>query len=92
MSHGASEIGSRINSGGDSFEWVHFLPDGVISVERRDEKLVLRASQPLQQRFEDLLERRKLATLTAEETEEYDAICELDNALSWLNRLIRSGS
>ena len=92
MSHGASTIGARPDFGGDSFEWVHFLPDGAVSVERQGDRLVLRASQQLQQRFEDLLERRKSATLSAEESEQYDAICELDDTLSWLNRLIRSGS
>lgn len=92
MSHGASTIGASPGFGGDSFEWVHALPDGAVSVERQDEKLVLRASQQLQQRFEDLLQRRKSEKLTAEESDQYDAICELDDALSWLNRLIRSGS
>jgi hypothetical protein len=69
---------------------VHSLPDGAVSVERQDEKLVLRASQQLQERFEQLLELRKSAVLTAPESEQYYAICELDDALSWLNRLIRS--
>jgi hypothetical protein len=92
MSHGASTLGARSNFGGDSFEWVQALPDGAISVERQDETLVLRASQQLQQQFENLLERRKSSKLTAEESDQYNAICELDDALSWLNRLIRSGS
>lgn len=92
MSRGASTIGSTPGSGGESLQWIHSLPEGAVSVERQDHKLVLRASQQLQQQFEDLLERRKSAKLTAEESEQYDAICELDDALSWLNRLIRGGS
>jgi hypothetical protein len=50
---------------------------------------VLRASQPLQERFEALLARRKAETLSPEEAREYEAICDLDMALSWLNRLAR---
>lgn len=65
------------------------LPDGAISVETVDGNLVLRASAKLQERFEELLERRKTSTLPMEEAEEYEAICHLDHALSWLNRLAR---
>jgi hypothetical protein len=67
------------------------LPDGAVSVEKVDESLVLRASEKLQERFEDLLERRKAGTLTAEDDQQYQAICALDDALSWLNRLARTG-
>jgi len=48
---------------------------------------VLRASRPLQARFEELLDRRKLGSLEKDESEEYDALCALNDALSWLNRL-----
>jgi hypothetical protein len=37
-----------------------------------------------------LLERRKAGTLTPDEGGEYEAICQLDHALSWLNRLARA--
>jgi hypothetical protein len=69
---------------------VRQLPDGAVSVETVDGNLVLRASDNLQQRFEELLERRKVGGLTAEEAKLYDAICQLDHALSWLNRLART--
>jgi hypothetical protein len=76
--------------GQDALTWVRQLPDGAVSVGTQDRHLVLRASSRLQQRFEDLLDKRKAGELTTEETDEYEAICELDDALSWLNRLARS--
>lgn len=69
--------------------WVQLLPDGAVSVEAHDRHLVLRASGRLQQRFEELLEKRKAGELTATENREYEAICQLDDALTWLNRLAR---
>lgn len=65
------------------------LPDGAVSVSALGGDWVLQASQPLQAKFEQLLERRKQGTLNADESEEYEAICALDDALSWLNRLAR---
>jgi len=73
----------------DAHEWVQYLPDGAVSVAIEGSALVLRASNKLQERFETLLARRKAGTLSPEETREYAAICDLDTALSWLNRLIR---
>ena len=70
-------------------DWIDRLPDGAVSVERIGQTLVLRASQELQQRFEDLLELKKSGDLTFEESQQYEAICDLDHALSWLNRLAR---
>jgi len=73
----------------ESYPWVQDLPDGAVSVEMEGTTLVLRASHTLQERFETLLARRKAGTLSPEETREYEAICALDTALSWLNRLVR---
>jgi len=70
-------------------ESVQRLPDGAISVDTVEGNLVLRASDKLQQRFEELLERQKAGTLAADEAELYEAICRLDHSLSWLNRLAR---
>ena len=69
--------------------WAHLIPDGAVSVEAEGSGLVLRASRQLQERFEQLLSVRKAGGLTREETEEYEAICDLDAALSWLNRTLR---
>ena len=72
-----------------AYAWVQYLPEGAVSVDIEGPTLVLRASQPLQERFEALLARRKAGTLSPEEMHEYEAICDLDTALSWLNRLAR---
>lgn len=69
--------------------WVKRLPDGAVSIETDGGHWVLRASRPLQSRFEQLLERRKSGELSAEDALEYDAICDLDNLLSGFNRLAR---
>lgn len=69
--------------------WVQHVPDGAVSVTVEDSTLVLKASNALQERFETLLTKQKDGTLSAEEAREYQAICDLDTALSWLNRLAR---
>lgn len=73
----------------DSHEWVRYLPDGAISLDLEASSVVLRASSTLQNRFEVLLNKRKVGDLSEQETHEYEAICDLDKALSWLNRLVR---
>jgi hypothetical protein len=69
--------------------WVQHVPDGAVSVTVENSTLVLKASNALQERFEALLAKQKEGTLSAEEAREYQAICDLDTALSWLNRLAR---
>lgn len=69
--------------------WVQYIPDGAVSVTAEGTALVLKASNALQERFETLLAKRKDGTLSVEETREYQALCDLDTALSWLNRLAR---
>ena len=69
--------------------WVEHVPDGAVSVSVEGSRLVLKASSALQERFEELLEKQKAGTLSPEESREYQAICDLDTALSWLNRLAR---
>ena len=73
----------------ESVEWVKSVPDGAISISQQGDRFVLHASCTLQERFEDLVERRKAGLLTPAENEQYEAICELDDVLSWLNRLLR---
>jgi hypothetical protein len=73
----------------DSHEWVRYLPDGAISLDTEASTVVLRASSKLQNRFDALLDKRKAGALSPQETREYEAICDLDKALSWLNRLAR---
>ena len=69
--------------------WVEHVPDGAVSVTVAGSTLVLKASNTLQERFEILLEKQKAGELSIEESREYQAICDLDTALSWLNRLAR---
>jgi hypothetical protein len=73
----------------NSHVWVQYVPDGAVSVAVEGSTLVLRASNTLQERFEALLAKRKAGALSVEETRKYEAICDLDTALSWLNRLAR---
>jgi hypothetical protein len=73
----------------DSHDWVRYLPDGAISLDIESSRVVLRASSNLQNRFDALLDKHKAGTLSAQERREYEAICDLDKALSWLNRLAR---
>jgi hypothetical protein len=73
----------------DAQDWVRHLPDGAISLDIEASTVVLRASSKLQDRFETLLDKRKAGALSPQETREYEAICDLDKALSWLNRLAR---
>jgi hypothetical protein len=72
-----------------SHVWVQYVPDGAVSVTVEGTALVLKASSALQERFETLLAKRKDGTLSGEETQEYQALCDLDTALSWLNHLAR---
>jgi len=65
------------------------LPDGAVTVEVTEGVWILRASQKLQSRFEDLLEKKKVGQQTEEEQREFDAICGLDRLLSGFNRLSR---
>lgn len=76
--------------GENGMRWVSRLPDGSVSVKLEGNQVVLHASRELQDRFEQLLEGRKAGTLTSDEIDQYDAICELDDKLSWLNRLARA--
>jgi hypothetical protein len=87
MSHARSPLDQL--TAPDAHTWVRSLPDGAVSVDIEDATLVLHASQQLQERFELLLDKQKAGTLSPEEQREYTAICDLDTALSWLNRLAR---
>ncbi len=73
----------------DKYTWIDYLPDGAISLDIEASTVVLRASSKLRHRFGVLLDKRKAGELSPEETREYEAICDLDKALSWLNHLTR---
>ena len=61
----------------------------VLNPDLEDSTLMLKASNVVQERFETLLAKRKAGTLSVEEAREYQAMCDLDTALSWLNHLAR---
>ena len=87
MSHTSSPVDQTPTP--HSHVWVQYVPDGAVSVAVEGKALVLKASNALQERFETLLAKWKDGTLSVEETQEYQALCDLDTALSWLNRLAR---
>ncbi len=72
-----------------SSELIGRLPEGSVSIEMQGTTWTLRASQSLQSRFEELLERRKAGQQTEDEARDYEAICSLDQLLSGFNRLAR---
>ncbi|MBI5761758.1 MAG: hypothetical protein HZA46_24875 [Planctomycetales bacterium] len=74
----------------EASQWAGLLPDGAVSFTQTGTGWTLRASQNLQARFEELLEHRKRGALSEPDEREYEAICHLDESLSWLNRLIRT--
>lgn len=64
--------------------------DGAISIELDGGVLVLRASQAAQGRVEDPLEKQKGSGLSPEEEEELRQYEDVDDYLSYLNRLTRN--
>ena len=52
----------------DAHDWVSYLPEGAISLGIEGSSVVLRASSALQNRFETLLDKQKLATFDAGHT------------------------
>ena len=72
-----------------SSELIGRLPEGSVSIEMQGATWTLRASQSLQSRFEELLERRKAGLQSEDEARDYEAICSLDQLLSGFNRLAR---
>ncbi len=69
--------------------WTSLLPGGAVSVQSAGKSLTFRESSALQERFEHLLERKKSSSLSEAETEGCHTICQLEDTLSWLNRLAR---
>ena len=69
----------------------HSMPDeGAISIELVEGVPIFRASPPVQERVELLLEKLPVDGLTHEETAELDLYQDIDDYLSYLNRLIRN--
>lgn len=64
--------------------------EGAIKLELEEGILIFRVSQAVQDRIEWLLARQREATLTATEMQELQQYEEIDDYLSFLNRLIRN--
>jgi hypothetical protein len=66
------------------------LPDGAVRIELEEGVPIFRASQEVQIRIEELLDKQKMAVLSAEEEYELDSYEEMDDYLSFVNRTIRN--
>jgi hypothetical protein len=74
---------------------LHDLPvtlprEGAIDIELELGILIFRVSQSAQERIEHLLHKQREAGLTAEEEQELQQYEDIDDYLSYLNRLIRN--
>jgi len=74
---------------------LHSLPatlplEGAVRIELEEGIPVFRASSPVQERIETLLGKRRTLGLSAEEEQELERYEEMDDYLSFLNRLVRN--
>jgi hypothetical protein len=74
---------------------LHHLPaslplDGAVRLELQDGLPVLRASTAVQRRITTLLRQQQETALSPEETDELDRYEEIDDYLSFLNRIVRN--
>lgn len=65
-------------------------PDGAVEIEIEEGVLVFRVSKNAQQRIENLLDKNNQNSLTDSEKTELDRYEEIDDYLSFLNRLTRN--
>ena len=64
--------------------------DGAIAITLQDGVMIFRASQNIQQRIENLLDKREKTSLTEIEEQELDDFAAIDDYLSFVNRMIRN--
>jgi hypothetical protein len=64
--------------------------DGAVRIELQNGIPIFRASQQIQTRIETLLDKREEITLTEPEEKELDSYAEIDDYLSFVNRIIRN--
>ncbi len=64
--------------------------DGAIAITLQDGVMIFRASQNIQQRIENLLDKREETPLTETEEQELDDFAAIDDYLSFVNRMIRN--
>ncbi len=68
------------------------LSENAIRLEVEQGVIIFRATEKIQNRIAELLEKEKLSTLTPAETKEFNAYEEIDDYLSHVNRLIRNST
>jgi len=64
--------------------------EGAVRIELEEGVPIFRASNSIQARIEELLLKQREAGLTVEEKEEFDRYEEIDDYLSFVNRVIRN--
>jgi hypothetical protein len=64
--------------------------EGAIRIELQEGIPILRASSSVQERVEALLRKQRESGLSVQEAEEFDRYEEIDDYLSFLNRLVRN--
>jgi len=64
--------------------------EGAVRIELEEGVPVFRASQAVQTRVESLLSKQQSSQLTPEEEQELDRYEEIDDYLSFLNRIVRN--
>lgn len=69
---------------------VTFPREGAIEIELEQGVLIFRVSPAVQERIEELLEKQHESTLSRDELEELDQYEEVDDYLSFVNRLSRN--
>ena len=62
--------------------------DGAIAITLQDGVMIFRASQKIQQRIENLLDKRQETSLNETEEQELDDFAAIDDYLSFVNRII----
>jgi hypothetical protein len=68
----------------------NFPLDGAIAITLQNGVMIFRASRNIQQRIENLLDKRKETPLTEIEEQELDDFAAIDDYLSFVNRMIRN--
>ncbi|WP_103668637.1 hypothetical protein [Pseudanabaena sp. BC1403] len=64
--------------------------DGAIAITLQDGVMIFRASQNIQERIENLLDKREETSLNETEEQELDDFAAIDDYLSFVNRMIRN--
>ncbi|WP_316435233.1 hypothetical protein [Leptolyngbya sp. NK1-12] len=64
--------------------------DGAVRIELEEGVPIFRASQEVQNRIEELLEKQKLTALSLAEERELNSYEEMDDYLGFVNRMIRN--